>query len=97
MECAVHHFGFEAVGWLQCMPVVSFPLLFIPDVDECELDIDNCHVNANCIDVIGSFDCTCNSGFEGDGVTCISKKFLCILEEGGHVLKSHCVLFTVYA
>jgi len=49
------------------------------DIDECELDTDNCHVNATCTDVIGGFVCTCNSGFEGNGVNCISKKFLCII------------------
>ena len=49
------------------------------DIDECELDIDNCHVNATCTDVIGSFECECNSGFEGNGVNCMSKKFLCII------------------
>ena len=40
------------------------------DVDECELDTDNCHVNATCTDVIGSFECECYSGFEGNGVNC---------------------------
>ena len=43
------------------------------DIDECELNMDNCHVNATCADVIGSFDCTCNNGFDGDGVNCTSK------------------------
>ena len=43
------------------------------DIDECELYMDNCHVNATCVDVIGSFHCTCNNGFDGDGVNCISK------------------------
>ena len=79
-------------------PFVSFPLLYIlllTDVDECELDTDNCHANATCADVIGSFDCTCNSGFEGDGVICTSKKFLCILQKGVHVLKSCSVVLTV--
>jgi len=44
----------------------------LTDVNECGLDTDNCHVNATCADVIGSFECTCNSGFEGDGVNCAS-------------------------
>ena len=44
------------------------------DIDECERDTDNCHVNATCADVIGSFVCTCNSGFEGNGVNCTSTK-----------------------
>jgi len=46
------------------------------DINECERDTDNCHVNATCTDVMGSFVCTCNSGFEGNGVNCMSKEFL---------------------
>ena len=53
------------------------------DIDECELGIDNCHVNATCTDVIGSFVCTCNNGFDGNGVDCTSKKFLCIVTKKG--------------
>ena len=55
----------------------------LADIDECELGIDNCHVNATCADVIGSFICTCNNGFDGDGVNCTSRKLLCILAKGG--------------
>ena len=48
-------------------------VLLLADIDECELDMDNCHVNATCADVFGSFVCTCNIGFEGDGVNCVGK------------------------
>ena len=61
-------------------PLYGLNMLRIPslhaDVDECELRIDNCHVNATCADVIGSFVCTCNNGFDGNGVDCRSKKFV---------------------
>jgi len=46
------------------------------DIDECELGIDNCHVNGTCADLIGSFLCTCNDGFYGNGVECTSKKLV---------------------
>ena len=70
----------------QC-PLPLLLILLLTDVDECELDTNNCHMNATCADVIGSFICTCNSGFEGDGVNCTSKNFLCIFEMGENVLK----------
>ena len=38
------------------------------DVDECADGTDNCHVNADCTDTIGSFQCTCSIGYSGDGV-----------------------------
>ena len=43
------------------------------DHDECAAELDNCHENATCNNTFGSFECTCNSGFEGDGVNCTSK------------------------
>ena len=46
------------------------------DIDECELGIDNCHENSTCADVVGSFVCTCNNGFDRNGVDCTSKKFV---------------------
>ena len=47
---------------------------FCIDIDECETELDNCHENANCSDTVGSFECTCVEGYEGDGVIqCESK------------------------
>ena len=43
------------------------------DVDECEEELDNCDVEAICQNTIGSFNCTCISGYDGDGVNCTSK------------------------
>jgi len=56
----------------------------LADIDECELGTHNCHENSTCADVIGSFVCTCNDGFDGDGVDCTSKKLQCILAKGGN-------------
>ena len=44
------------------------------DINECESnDSDNCDENAQCTNTNGSFTCTCNSGYSGDGVSCTSK------------------------
>ncbi|QQP51302.1 Uncharacterized protein FKW44_012624, partial [Caligus rogercresseyi] len=40
-----------------------------PDVDECSLGLDNCHGNATCRNLPGSFSCECKRGFLGDGVS----------------------------
>ena len=42
------------------------------DVDECAMASKNdCSANAECVNTVGSFTCTCKSGFAGDGKNCI--------------------------
>ena len=46
------------------------------DIDECLLEMDNCHMFASCMNApIGSFTCTCENGYVGNGVNC-SKSFI---------------------
>ena len=47
--------------------------LHCTDVNECDEGIHNCHENANCSDVVGGFNCICNTGFTGNGTFCESK------------------------
>ncbi len=56
----------EEPGWVctGTLPTVC------TDVDECADALDNCDVNAECIDADGSFSCACLEGYSGDGVTC---------------------------
>lgn len=49
-------------------------VFLISDEDECQLEKHNCHENANCINRLGSFDCSCNNGFSGDGHDCTGIK-----------------------
>lgn len=60
------------------------------DVDECFPDqipgdyqylAHNCHADANCTNTKGSFHCSCNKGYSGDGVTCVGESlndFTCL-------------------
>ena len=55
----------------QCIFEYVFPTLECPtDVDECMLNQDNCHSNAECFNMEGSFACTCKSGYIGSGTFC---------------------------
>jgi len=40
------------------------------DIDECVRGTHQCDMNGNCTDNIGSYDCVCRSGYEGDGFNC---------------------------
>ena len=52
-------------------------LLSCLDADECLINIDNCDSNAVCNNTMGGFDCTCSSGYFGDGTTCIAEGLWC--------------------
>ena len=43
------------------------------DVDECAGNDSVCDEHATCTDTEGSFLCTCNTGFSGDGYNCSSE------------------------
>ena len=43
------------------------------DIDECETSIHSCDVNAFCNNTIGSYICTCNPGYFGNGKSCLGK------------------------
>ncbi|XP_033643557.1 uncharacterized protein LOC117303459 isoform X5 [Asterias rubens] len=40
------------------------------DVDECNLQSDNCSPDAVCNNTVGSYECFCNEGYNGDGRVC---------------------------
>ena len=56
-----------------------------PDINECIETIDNCHMNATCSNTDGSFTCSCNQGFSGDGVNCDGETIVyrCLEREEG--------------
>ena len=50
---------------------INIAIFVFADIDECvDPGDNNCSSNANCTDTIGSYDCTCNVGYAGDGFTC---------------------------
>ena len=40
------------------------------DIEECVTGGHNCSTNAICVDAPGSFQCSCKTGYTGDGVDC---------------------------
>ena len=54
--------GFEPDGDFLCM-----------NINECEKGNNACHENAICKDTEGSYECQCDVGYVGDGLTCESE------------------------
>ena len=48
------------------------------DVNECVLNLDDCDGQAMCNNTLGSFSCSCNTGWTGNGTSCegTSKKHI---------------------
>ncbi len=48
----------------------GFLFHFTPDINECASEQHNCHQDANCTNLKGSFNCTCKHGYQGNGTDC---------------------------
>lgn len=66
--------GFNCLGMFlsvdrkgRCHNVIP-ALPMYTDINECDRDLDNCDINAECSNTVGSFNCTCNMGYTGTGV-----------------------------
>ncbi|XP_078382533.1 uncharacterized protein LOC144665216 isoform X1 [Oculina patagonica] len=62
---ARHGYTWNDVPCKTCLNFTCFA-----DLDECKNGIDNCDVNADCQNTVGSYTCTCKSGSTGDGTKC---------------------------
>ena len=51
----------------DCDGTGAMGILCEVDVNECNSSIAVCGPNSSCRDIIGSFECDCDDGFEGDG------------------------------
>ena len=47
------------------------------DINDCEDDPEICGMNANCINTIGSYMCSCSSGYTGDETMCTGECKCC--------------------
>ena len=43
------------------------------DVNECYLETDLCSIEAQCVNIDGTYECACQGDYTGDGFSCASK------------------------
>ena len=61
----------------QCILASTNVHTYPIDINECaNATNNNCSSNAKCANTPGSFNCTCNEGFRGNGVNCTGKQFI---------------------
>ena len=53
-----------------CFCLFKHSCLAPVDIDECTENTHECDSNAMCHDEIGSYNCTCNRGYSGNGFAC---------------------------
>ena len=44
--------------------------LCVIDINECADSTPDCDVNAECNNILGSYECMCEDGFHGNGTNC---------------------------
>ena len=60
----------------------KYLLFYIPvyclssDINECTNATHNCDDNATCTNLDGSFNCTCDPGYMGNGIYCEGNNFI---------------------
>jgi len=55
---------------LLSFKILGLMLMYSADIDECATNNGGCSVDASCSNTAGSFECSCNAGYDGDGITC---------------------------
>jgi len=73
-HAAAHIHNTSGIHVIPLLNILAMGLPCNADINKCEVDdLNNCHENAQCTDTEGSYSCSCNPGYTGDGVSCRSK------------------------
>ena len=59
------------------------------DIDECLNGTHNCDINAYCTNADGSFNCTCNPGYMGNGTHCQGESLAYTIMRRDHLVKNN--------
>ncbi|XP_015776321.1 PREDICTED: adhesion G protein-coupled receptor E1-like [Acropora digitifera] len=75
--------------WLSSIrpdiPLFAFCNMTTEDIDECTASLPVCHVSAQCTNTIGSYRCTCDPGYTGNGKACTDVNECTALPSACHV------------
>ena len=66
--------GYPISGTLESISGYLLSTNQIPDINECKDGNGGCHQYATCDNEEGSFECTCNTGYTGDGTSCVGEE-----------------------
>ena len=60
-------------GGIDLRKMKFFCVFPTTDINECCTEEHNCHMNAECTNTDGGFECNCREGYVGNGVQCTSE------------------------
>ena len=65
---------------------------------QCQNNIHNCDVNANCTNTVGGFECECNEGLFGNGTHCedineCADDAIMSIDGQGNIYHDNCFVF----
>ena len=49
--------------WIGHMFTTSMPIYLFPDIDECDQSETYCSMNTECVNLNGTYDCACVTGY----------------------------------
>ena len=92
----------SATDSCSCIDTLTVSFCYHVDIDECETGTDNCHESAQCTNTEGSFTCSCNPGYTGDGTECsvaltVVPEFAAVLTFAAGVLMFIAVVLMIIA
>ena len=64
-----------------CLFLLKVKFFILSEIDECNYGTDKYSPNAVCNNTYGDYNCSCKTGFEGNGFNCTGKKVCIILQE----------------
>ena len=91
LDVKIHRF---CLCEFHCVTYIHYDFIrFLLDINECESDsLNDCDGNADCIDTIGSYNCSCSPGYEGNGFNCTGYTTVC----GGVLYVALTMLLSLY-
>ena len=84
----MEHCALVSNGGPLKLPTLCFTILPCADINECAESTAACDSNATCANSPGSYECICDNGYSGDGMSCTGMHPLTVLNLSFFILNA---------